>query len=236
MHPCKALTESSLPSILDVYMYIIHVYIYINIGVYMKTIAIISQKGGSGKTTLGVHLAVCAEMNGKNTVIIDLDPQASSVAWKQSRKNETPDVLAAQPEQLAALLDKARKIKTDLVLVDTAPHSDKAAAVAAQFADLVLIPCRPSILDINAIQSTLNILKLVDTKTAIVLNAIPSHGAREQEARDALETLAPIAPVAIYNRVAYFDAMNDGRSVQEYDPRGKASEEIQSLYKWVIQV
>lgn len=202
----------------------------------MKTIAIISQKGGSGKTTLGVHLAVCSEMNGKHTVIIDLDPQASSAAWKQSRKNETPDVLAAQPEQLAALLDKAREIKTDLVLVDTAPHSDKAAAVAAQFADLVLIPCRPSILDINAIQSTLNILKLVDTKTAIVLNAIPSHGTREQEARDALEALAPIAPVAIYNRVAYFDAMNDGRSVQEYDPRGKAAEEIQSLYNWVLHV
>jgi chromosome partitioning protein len=202
----------------------------------VKTIAIISQKGGSGKTTLGVHLAVCAEMNGLNTVIIDLDPQSSSLAWRKNRKNETPDVLAAQPEQLAALLEKAREIKTDLVLVDTAPHSDKAAAVAAQFADLVLIPCRPSILDINAIQSTLNILKLVDTKTAIVLNAIPSHGAREQEARDALETLAPIAPVAIYNRVAYFDAMNDGRSVQEYDPRGKAAEEIQSLYKWIIQV
>ena len=202
----------------------------------MKIIAIISQKGGSGKTTLGVHLAVCAEMNGKNTVIIDLDPQSSSVSWKQSRKNETPDVLAAKPEQLASLLEKAREIKTDLVLVDTAPHSDKAAAVAAQFADLVLIPCRPSILDINAIQSTLNILKLVDTKTAIVLNAIPSHGAREQEARDALETLAPIAPVAIYSRVAYFDAMNDGRSVQEFDPRGKAAEEIQSLYNWVIHV
>jgi len=202
----------------------------------VKTIAIISQKGGSGKTTLGVHLAVCAEMNGKNTVIIDLDPQASSLAWKKSRENETPDVLAAQPEQLASLLEKAREIKTDLVLVDTAPHSDKAAAVAAQFADLVLIPCRPSILDINAIQSTLNIIRLVDTKTAIVLNAIPSHGAREQEARDALETLAPMAPVAIYSRVAYFDAMNDGRSVQEYDPRGKAAEEIQALYKWVIQV
>lgn len=202
----------------------------------MKTIAIISQKGGSGKTTLAVHLAVCAEMNGKHTVIIDLDPQASSVAWKQSRTDETPDVLDAQPEQLAALLEKAREIKTDLVLVDTAPHSDKAAAVAAQFADIVLVPCRPSILDINAIQSTLNILKLVNPKTAIVLNAIPSHGAREQEARDALETLAPVAPVAIYNRVAYFDAMNDGRSVQEYDPRGKAAEEVQALYKWIISV
>lgn len=201
----------------------------------MKTIAIISQKGGSGKTTLAVHMAVCAELSGKSTVIIDLDPQASTTAWKQSRADETPDVLEAQPGQLAGLLDKAREIRTDLVIVDTAPHSDKAAAIAAQFADLVLVPCRPSVLDLNAIQSTLDILKLVKTKTAIVLNAIPTHGAREQEARDALKGLATVAPVAIYNRVAYFDAMNDGRSVQEYDPRGKASEEIRALYAWAIK-
>ncbi len=220
---------------LHVYTYIIHVYTYTLAGDTVKTIAIISQKGGSGKTTLGVHLAVCGELSGKNTVIIDLDPQASAAGWKLSRKDETPDVLAAEPQQLAGLLDKAKEIKINLVLIDTAPHSNKAAATAAQFADLVLIPCRPSVLDINAIQSTLDILKLVDTKIAIVLNAIPTHGAREQEARDALETLAPVAPVAIYNRVAYFDAMNDGRSVQEYDPRGKAAEEIKALYRWLIK-
>jgi chromosome partitioning protein len=202
----------------------------------LKTIAIISQKGGSGKTTLAVHLAVCAEINAKHTVIIDLDPQGSAVAWRQSRASETPDVLAAEPGELATLLGKAREIGTDLVFIDTAPHSDKSAAVAAQFADLVLIPCRPSILDINAIQSTLGILKLVSTQAAIVLNAVPSHGGREQEARDALEALAPLAPVAVYNRVAYFDAMNDGRSVLEYDPRGKAAEEIEALYRWAIQV
>ena len=200
----------------------------------MKIIAIISQKGGSGKTTIAAHLAVCAELNGKNTVVLDLDPQGSTAAWKASRSSETPDVLAAQPEQLGGLLQKADEIGTDLVIVDTAPHSNRAAATAAQFADLVLIPCRPSVLDINAIQSTLDILKLTKTPVAIVLNAIPTHGGREQEARNAVSGFAPVAPVALYNRVAYFDAMNDGRSVEEYDPRGKASEEIRALYKWVM--
>jgi chromosome partitioning protein len=200
----------------------------------LKTIAIISQKGGSGKTTIGAHLAVCAELNGKNTVILDLDPQGSTAAWKASRAAETPEVLAAKPEQLGSLLQKAAEIGTDLVIVDTAPHSNRAAATAAQFADLVLIPCRPSVLDINAIESTLDILKLTKTPVAIVLNAIPTHGAREQEARDAVSGFATVAPAALYNRVAYFDAMNDGRSVQEYDPRGKASAEISALYKWVM--
>lgn len=201
----------------------------------MKTIAIISQKGGSGKTTIAAHLAVCAELNGQNTVILDLDPQGSTAEWKASRSADTPDVLATQPEQLAALLQQAGELGTDLVIVDTAPHSNRAAATAAQFADLVLIPCRPSVLDINAIQSTLDILKLTKTDIAIVLNAIPTHGGREQEARDALNAFALVAPVALYNRVAYFDAMNDGRSVEEYEPRGKAAEEIRALYKWIMK-
>jgi chromosome partitioning protein len=205
------------------------------IGFFMKTIAIISQKGGSGKTTIAAHLAVCAELNSKNTVVLDLDPQGSTAAWKASRNKETPDVMTVQPEQLGALLLKAEEIGTDLVIVDTAPHSNRAAATAAQFADLVLIPCRPSVLDINAIQSTLDILKLTKTEIAIVINAVPTHGLREQEARDALKGLAPVAPVALYNRVAYFDAMNDGRSVEEYDPRGKAAEEIRALYKWIMK-
>lgn len=201
----------------------------------MKTIAIVSQKGGAGKTTLAVHLAVCAELNKKSTVVLDLDPQGSTVAWRQSREQETPDVLAATPEQLASLKQQASDLKTHLLLIDTAPHSNKAAAMSAQFADLVLIPCRPSVLDINAIQSTLDTLKLTNTPAVIVLNGIPTSGHREQEARDALKGMCEVAPVAIYNRVAYSDALNDGRAVNEYDPKGKAAKEIMALYRWCMK-
>lgn len=201
----------------------------------MKTIAIVSQKGGAGKTTLAVHLAVCAELNNKSTVILDLDPQGSTIAWRRSRTTETPDVLAATAEQLSALKTQAAKLKTHLLLIDTAPHSNKTAAMSAQFADLVLIPCRPSVLDINAIQSTLDILKLTNTPSVIVLNGIPTSGSREKEARDALKGMATIAPVAIYNRVAYSDALNDGRAVNEYEPKSKAAMEIMALYKWCMK-
>ena len=107
--------------------------------------------------------------------------------------------------------------------------------MSAQFADLVLIPCRPSVLDINAIQSTLDTLKLTNTPAVIVLNGIPTSGSREKEARDALKGMANVAPVAIYNRVAYSDALNDGRAVNEYDPKGKAALEIMALYRWCIK-
>lgn len=201
----------------------------------MKTIAIVSQKGGAGKTTLAVHLAVCAELNKKATVILDLDPQGSTAAWSRSRETDTPDVLAATPEQLSSLKQQASELKTRLLLIDTAPHSNKAAAMAAQFADLVLIPCRPSVLDINAIQSTLDTLKLTNTPAVIVLNGIPTSGNREEEAREALEGMCTVAPIAIYNRVAYSDALNDGRAVNEYDPKGKAAQEIMALYKWCMR-
>ena len=92
----------------------------------MKTIAIISQKGGSGKTTLGVHLAVCAELNGKNTVIIDLDPQASAATWKRSRKDETPDVLEAQLN--AMMISVSREV---VVVADSSKFQRRSLSLIA---------------------------------------------------------------------------------------------------------
>jgi chromosome partitioning protein len=201
----------------------------------MKIVAIVSQKGGSGKTTLTAHLAVCAELRDQPTLIIDLDPQASAVKWHRRRHDETPEVLAAEPTQLASLMHKAKAGGAGLVLVDTAPHSDKSAAVAIQLADLVLIPCRPTALDVDAIGSTLDIVKLSHTKAAVVLNAIPTRGPQGEEVRAGLEPLVSVAPVGLYHRAAYFNAMNDGRSVEEYEPKGKAAKEIQALYQWVIK-
>jgi chromosome partitioning protein len=127
----------------------------------MKTIAIISQKGGSGKTTIAVHLAVCAQRARKRAAIIDLDPQASALEWQSRRKADTPEVITATPEQLSGLLNEAKKNGADLAIIDTAPHSDRAATIAAELADLVLIPCRPAAFDVAAIGTTLNLLKLI---------------------------------------------------------------------------
>jgi chromosome partitioning protein len=200
----------------------------------MRTIAIISQKGGSGKTTIAVHLAVCAERAGLPTLILDLDPQGSATAWLKRRGEEVPEVMKADPGQLAGLLKRAEEGGAGLVIIDTAPHSDRAAAVAAQLADLVLIPCRPAAFDVDAISSTLNITKLTNVKTAIVLNAIPTRGVYAEEVRAGLSEVAIVGPINLYQRAAYFNAVNDGRSVEEYEPKGKAAEEIRALFKWVM--
>ena len=201
----------------------------------MRTVAMVSQKGGSGKTTIAVHLAVCAERVGKPTLILDLDPQGSAMAWLKRRGDDVPEVIATDAGKLAGMLAKAKKGGAGLVIIDTAPHSDRAAAVAAQLADLVLIPCRPAAFDVDAIASTLHMTKLANAKTAIVLNAIPTRGTYAKEVGEALGQIALVAPVNLYQRAAYCNAVNDGRSVEEYEPKGRAAEEIKALYNWVMK-
>lgn len=204
----------------------------------MRTVAIISQKGGSGKTTIAVHLAVCAERQGQPTLILDLDPQGSARSWLNRRGDDAPEVVAADPSQLAGVLKKAEKGGAGLVILDTAPHSNRTAALAAQLADVVLIPCRPTAFDVDAITSTLTITKLAEAhaKAAVVLNAIPTRGDYAEEVRAGLSELVTVAPVHLYQRAAYFNAVNDGRSVEEYEPKGKAAEEIRALYQWVMML
>jgi chromosome partitioning protein len=203
----------------------------------MKTVAIVSQKGGSGKTTIAVHLAVCAERAGKVAAIIDLDPQASAVEWHSRRAADTPEVITSTPGRLASLLKQAKENGADLVIIDTAPHSDRAATIAADLADVVLIPCRPAAFDIAAIGTTLNILKLANAKAraAILLNAVPPRGGFTDEAETGLSALTAVVPVRMAHRAAYSHAVNDGRSVEEYDPNGKAADEIRTLYKWIMK-
>ena len=109
----------------------------------MKTVAIISQKGGAGKTTLALHLATSSALAGRNTAIIDLDPQASAANWGDRRTAELPVVLSAHASRLGHEIKRVEEMEGELLIIDTAPHSDSAALEAAKAADLILVPCRP---------------------------------------------------------------------------------------------
>src|SRR5271165_6642632 len=108
----------------------------------MKTVAILSQKGGTGKTTLAVHLALAAERRDVVVAVLDLDPQASAAEWKDSRDGDTPSVTSIQSSRLGKALEVAESAGAALIVIDTAPHSADAAVAAAEAADLILIPCR----------------------------------------------------------------------------------------------
>jgi chromosome partitioning protein len=204
----------------------------------MHVVAILSQKGGTGKTTLALHLAVAAERAGHVAAVIDLDPQASAAGWKDSRAGETPVVVPIPSTRLAQALDLARGAEAELVLLDTAPHSSEVALAAAEAADLVLIPCRAGILDLRAIGATARLAKIAGKPAHVVLNSMPPRASNIiADAREAVAVHGlSVAPVTIQQRVAYAHALTAGQTAQEYEPEGKAAEEIAELYTWLRSV
>src|SRR3954451_19049731 len=202
----------------------------------MRTIAILSQKGGSGKTTLALHLAVAAERAGKVAAVIDLDPQASAGGWKDSRSGDTPVVVAMPAARLTQALDTARHAEADLTVIDSAPHSGEVALAAAEAADFVLIPCRAGILDLRAIGATARIAKLAGKEAAyVVLNAMPPNAPHVlADVRNAVAVHGlDVAPATLQQRAAFAHALTVGKTAHEYEPSGKAAEEITQLYRWV---
>jgi chromosome partitioning protein len=201
----------------------------------MRTVAILSQKGGTGKTTISLHLAVAAQRAGQAAVVIDLDPQASSAGWKDTRASEEPVVVSAPASRLPQALQAARSGGADIAIIDTAPHSGEVALAAAEAADLVLIPCRPGILDLRAIGTTARAVKLAGKPAYVVLNTLPPRASNVlADARAAVAVHGlEVAPIALQQRAAYAHALTAGQTAQEYERGGKAADEISSLYDWL---
>ena len=109
----------------------------------MQTIAVIAQKGGAGKTTLALGLAVAAMQDKKTAAVIDTDPQATATNWTDRRDAETPWVVASPVARIKQAIAAALSQGVELLLIDTPPHASQEAAEAARVADLVLIPVRP---------------------------------------------------------------------------------------------
>ena len=204
----------------------------------MDVIAIIAQKGGTGKTTLALSMAVAAHRAGRTAAIIDLDPQASASNWGDRRKANQPAIVSAQPARLPQILEAAEESGADLIVIDTPPRAEQAAIAAARAAHLVLVPCRPSIFDLETFSTTLDLIAAVGSKPlAAVLNAVPTRGKKRQQAAQALKELdISVCPEVFGARVAFDHANTVGLSAQEYEPASKAAEEIQNVYMSICRL
>ncbi len=203
----------------------------------MKTICLLSQKGGSGKSTIACSLAVCADSHDQGAVIIDLDPQSTATKWSERRDEKSPFVIPAQPIKLGDVIEEAREAGADIVLIDTAPHSTGAVSKAIELADLVLIPCRASVNDIDAIENSVQIAGYHKKDCAVVINGLPPNAPNVfKDAKQAITESygVKVLPTAICQRSDFVHSATEGKTPTDYAPNGKASGEIEALYQHIM--
>lgn len=200
----------------------------------MRTIALISQKGGAGKTTLAAALAVAGERAGLSSVLVDLDPQASAAQWGDLRAADTPTVTYAPATRLKPVLAAAAEAGAELAIIDTAPQVADAALEAARASDFVLIPCRPAAADLRAIRASIDLVRIAERPSAVVLNAAPVSNPLTAQALEAVEAYGVCAcPVVVHQRIAHVHAFTAGKAAVETDPSSKAAGELEALFAWL---
>jgi chromosome partitioning protein len=207
----------------------------------VRTIALLARKGGAGKTTVAIHMGVLAQAADQRVVFFDLDPQRSLAAWWQSRAASTPPLVETDARRLPELLREAAGEGYDLAVVDTPPAVTFDTARVAGAVDLVLIPLRPSVLDVYAVESTAAVVKATKARALLVLNAcvpptVAGESATTAEARTTLAGMGlAVAGTSLAQRIDYTRALNGGEAVSEFAPDSKAAAEVRRLWSEVQQ-
>jgi chromosome partitioning protein len=207
----------------------------------VRTLAILSQKGGTGKTTVAIHLAVAAHEKGRRTLIADLDPQRSATEWRRMREAESPALIEAKAGTLFVASHTAERTGVDLMVLDTRPAQDSDVAEAVRLADLCLLVLRPSFFDIKAIGRSLEMARAMGKPAMFVVNQAPPQR-EHREPPAVLETVAalremgaPLAPVGLRSRNIYQSAVAKGLTAQEMATDSTAAQEVNLLWAHIEQ-
>lgn len=198
----------------------------------MRSVAMVTQKGGAGKSTLAACLAVAAQEAGERVFLIDMDPQKSLTKWCRHREDPNLRVEAVSPAKLPDALAALERGRVTIVIIDTPAGESSASEAAIKAADLCLIPARPAIFDIWSSEATRGKIKTLGKEFAFVLNQCPpmQESQRVQDGSAALESMGGLLRPLIASRVAYQEAARQGLGATEIDEDGKAGEEIRQLW------
>src|ERR1700730_941720 len=199
----------------------------------MRTIAFVSQHGGSGKSTIASSLAVAAQDMNEKVCVIDMDPQGSLMNWARIRAVGDIDVLASGAARLPSVLASLERRGVTLVLLDTPGAEGAASSAAMQVADLNIVPSRPSLFDLWASARARTTLDEIGAKFVFLLNQCPraQQTARVQDGVEALEEMGGLLSPLILARVEYQEAARHGRGVTEFNPHGAAAREMRDLWQ-----
>jgi chromosome partitioning protein len=196
----------------------------------MQVIAFVGQKGGTGKSTLALNLAVTAMAAGERVAIIDLDPQRTAGTWREARSYPVPEVVG--PDRAGSLPDTLAELDAKgmtFVLIDTASGHSPAGRAAAAHADLCLVPIRPCEADVRATMPTLRMLGIVGVPYLLVVNQAPARVTSRLV--PSVDDPGPVLPLALGSRIDHQYAYALGMGVAEYAPAGKAAREVAELWR-----
>lgn len=200
----------------------------------MHVVAVASQKGGSGKTTLAGHIAVQAELAGAGPVaVVDTDPQASLADWWNERTASTPVFMRTTVTNLTDDLKRLREHDINLVVIDTPPAITNTIAEVVQVADLVVVPTRPSPHDLRAVGASVDLIESMNKPLVFVVNGATQRARVTSEVAIALSQHGTVSPSVIHQRVGFATSMTDGRTVMEIQGQKRAAEEIAELWTYL---
>src|SRR5258708_6337093 len=200
----------------------------------MKVIAVASQKGGSGKTTLAGHIAVQAERAGAGPVaLVDTDPQGSLAEWWNARQAETPVFAATGVARLADDIRRMRALGMRLLVIDTPPAIAATIGEVVRLSDIVIIPARPSPHDLRAAGATVELVERLGKPLVFVINGAAQRARITSEAVIALSQHGTLAPSIIHQRTGFAASMIDGRTVMEVPGETRSADEIAKLWEYL---
>lgn len=200
----------------------------------MKTIIVANQKGGSGKSTLTVHLATAAEHCGDGPVVLtDTDPQGSAADWFNQRKiagikepRYANIVLSEIKEKIAAFSNAG----AEFLFIDTAPSIGSVNEELFSLADLILVPLNPTPADLRALVKGLPILRKSGNPFLFVLSRVRANLKNNGGTALALHALGLVLDTRMHERIIYADTFAHGKTALEIEPSGVASLELKSLW------
>lgn len=196
-----------------------------------KIITVANRKGGAGKSTCAAHLSLEAVKRGLKVILIDLDPQKSLEYWWKKREQENPFLADTDPEKLEITLDNIRKHDFDLCIIDTPGNTDLNATGGIKVADLVLIPSKPTAVDLSAIGRTISMVQDLKKSYIFLITQAVARTKLALQAASVLSQFGEVAPCSMGHRISYVNAMNTGGSAAEED---KASaEELNELWSFI---
>ena len=200
----------------------------------MQVLAVASQKGGSGKTTLSGHVAVQAELSGYGPVaLIDADPQGSLTDWWNEREADQPLFVQTTVAKLDRDLQELKDLGIKLLIIDTPPAITSTIGHVIDVADLVLIPTRPSPHDLRAAGATVELVERLMKPMVFVINGASPRARITTEAAIALSQYGPVAPSVIHQRIDFAASMIDGRTVMELSGRSRSRHEVADLWDFL---